>query len=271
MADKIKYTTQDAAFLNRQVGPRPDLGWAVNSPDISANDSKNWTVQLVKANKKYLNLWVEEADIDFSMSGTTGQSRYRREFYPHSFNEPTLVLKGRMPNQREYNKLAAFVRESHSEALNANVNYSEKSAGKKAYPTVSLIMRPHAPENRFPRTQKGGHRGMQLEGYIKSIAAGAQKFEFAPAFEIQFIVASSAVSSGIGIYQDDLDPGSQVVSWMSIFKDGYLGAKSGYQIKEAIGQSTPGYYINAAGESVIEQPKGAQINHRGVVPNDLSK
>lgn len=225
----IKYTTKDSALLNRQVGPRIDTGYAVSSPNASANDKTNWNVQLIKLNKKYLNLWVDSAGIDFSLSGNTGQSRYKREFYPHSFNEPTLVMRGRMPNQREYNKLAAFVRESHSEALNVNRNYNEKSGGTKPYPTVTLIMKSNVQQKGQPRNQKGGHMGMKLEGYIKSIAAGNQKFDFAPEFEIQFIVAAS--DGTVGIYEDTLDAGSQTISWMTLFKEHHFGALNGGQIR----------------------------------------
>jgi hypothetical protein len=265
MANIIKYTTNDAYMLNRQIGPPIDTGYSVNIPNINVNDKENWNVRLIKLNKKYLNLWVDDAMIDFSMSGLTGQSRYKREFYPHSFNEPTLILKGIMPNQREYNKLAAFVRESHSEALNVNKNLSEKSAGTKVYPTVSLIMKSSVQQKGNPRNQKGKRMGMKLEGYMKSIAAGAAKFEFAPTFEIQFVVAAS--DGTVGIYGDEVVGGSVIVDWMTLFKNGHFGAKSGYQIRTDISKPT---YVNASGETVTTQPTGAEINHRGVSPTNLT-
>jgi len=236
----IPYQTQDAVKLKTQTGPRVDTGYAVNLPNVDPNTKDNWTIRLIKPNNKYLNLWVEDASIDFSMHGSTGQSRWKREFYPHSFNQPVLKLMGRMPNQREYNKLAAFVRESHAEALRVNKNLTEKTnAGVKSYagtriplPTVTLIMNPRYYYNdraidakRSPRNQKGGRKGMELEGYIKSIAAGSKKFEFAPQFEIQFIIASSKGS--VGIYDDKLRAGSKITDWMTLFKDGQFGAKSG--------------------------------------------
>jgi hypothetical protein len=238
MSDEIKYTTKDATLLNRQIGPRIDTGYQVNGNNVSANDKTNWSIQLVKPNKKYLNLWADEISIDFSMSGTMGQSRYRRDFYPHSFNEPTMMISGVMPNQREYNKLAAFVRESHSEALNVQQNYGELSKNTKPFPTVSLIMKSSNPQKRGqPRTQKGGRRGMKLEGYIKTIAAGAVKFNFAPAYQIEFIVAAS--DGAVGIYEDKLSAGSAIVDWATLFKEDHFGARSGNQIKKDIGQDTP--------------------------------
>lgn len=244
MANYIKYSTNDAYKLGRQAGPRPDTGYAVNLPDVSANDKDNWTARLIKPNNKYLNLWVEEASIDFSVSGSFGQSRWKREFYPRSFNQPVLTLTGRMPNQREHNKLAAFVRESHSEALNINpftgASATERTTVKtKTYPnapdvplpTVSLIMKNDVIGGRL-RNQKGGRRGMKLEGYIKSINAGAIKFEHAPAFEIEFVVAAS--DGTVGIYSDKLTAGSKIVDWMTLFKEEQFGAKSGTQIRRQI-------------------------------------
>ena len=236
MAQKpIKYRTSDAVKLNRQVGPPIDTGYAVDLPDVSANDRNNWTVQLIKPNNKYLNLWVEDASIDFSIFGRTGQSRWKREFYPHSFNQPVLKLSGYMPNQREYNKLAAFVRESHAEALNFHrddINVSEKSRASKPFPTVTLRMRPFSDQKANPRNQKCKRKGMQLEGYIKSIRAGAVKFEFAPAFEIEYVIAQS--DGNVGIYGDTLIAGSQIVDWMTLFNDEQFGAKSGTQMRAAI-------------------------------------
>ena len=247
MSNKIKYTTKDASLLNRQIGPRIDTGYQVNGNNVSVNDRSNWSIQLTKPNNKYLNLWADEINIDFSMSGTMGQSRFKREFYPHSFNEPTMKIIGRMPNQREYNKLAAFVRESHSEALNIQQNYGEKSKASKEFPTVTLTMKSSRPQQKGqPRTQKGARRGMQLEGYIMSIAAGAAKFEFAPQFQIEFVVAAS--NGTVGIYEDKLSAGSAVVDWSTLFKQGHFGAKSGYQIKKEINQDTP-VYNDLAGQN----------------------
>ena len=277
----IPYSAENAAKLNRQAGPRVDTGYAVSTPDVDPNTLNNWTARLIKTNNKYLNLWVEEASIDFSMTGSTGQSRWKREFYPHSFDQPILKMAGIMPNQREYNKLAAFVRESHSEALNVNgdirpqSNASEKSNiyykhyGDDAtipLPTVTLIMNPRSVEGR-PRNQKGGRKGMQLEGYIKSIAAGGTKFNFAPQFSIEFVIAQSDGSKGI--FGDNLSSGSKITDWMTLFRKDDFGAKNGAQIRKDILQSqyddavSSGKYISARGGVSDTAFTGAQINHRG--------
>lgn len=240
MAEIKKYEASDASQLGQQQGPKVNTGYAVNLPNVDPNQSSRWSARLIKPNNKYLNLWVEDASIDFSISGRTGQSRWKREFFPHSFNQPTLKLAGFMPNQREYNKLAAFVRESHSEALNidksgtAALNPSERNSKKeKAFPTVTLLMRPNYYQKRNPRNTKGGHRGMKLEGYIKSIKAGGKKFDFAPRFELNFIIAQS--DPKIGIYGDNLVGGSELADWMEVFKS--WGVESGTEIRQRITKS----------------------------------
>lgn len=262
--EPIPYSAQNATKLNRQAGPRVDTGYAVNLPDIDLNKVSNWTVRLIKTNNKYLNLWIEEMSIDFSMSGTTGQSRWKREFFPHSFNQPILKMTGFMPNQREYNKLAAFVRESHSEALNVNrnlqpqSNISEKSNiffkhyadhSDTPLPTVTLIMNPRYNQGR-QRNQKGGRRGMRMEGYIKSIAAGGTKFNFAPKFELNFVIAQSDGSTGI--FGNDLSSGSKIVDWMTLFREHNFGAKNGVQIRNRIFAEDTAKIINDSLSSLQE-------------------
>lgn len=239
MADENPYKIEDAAQLNRQIGPRPDTGYAVNIPNVDPNTRDNWTVRLIKPNRKYLNLWVEEMSVDFSIAGSTGQSRWKREFFPRSFNQPVLSMMGYMPNPQEYNKLAAFVRESHSEALNINRNYSETSStnmntyqnGSTPLPTVTLVSNPRKTFGRS-RNQKGGRKGMKLEGYIGSISAGVVRHEQAPQFKIDFIIAAS--DGTVGIYDDRLDSGSQITDWMTLFQEDYLGAQRGDEIRAAI-------------------------------------
>lgn len=265
----IPYETSDAAQLNRQTGPRPDTGYAVNIPNVDPNKKNNWTVQLIKPNGKYLNLWVEEMSIDFSISGSTGQSRWKREFFPRSFNQPTLNMFGFMPNPREYNKLAAFVRESHAEALNLNRNYSESAKSKPSgYPTVTLLMNPRSALGRA-RNQKGGRKGMKLEGYIKSVAAGATRFEQAPRFELGFIIASS--DGTVGIYDDRLDAGSQITDWMRLFREDFLGSTRGDQIRAEINAESPYFPVgdfNSRPESDILNPR---VDPQGNGPLDRNR
>jgi hypothetical protein len=99
---------------------------------------------------------------------------------------------------------------------------------------------------------------MKLEGYIKTIAAGAVKFNFAPAYQIEFIVAAS--DGAVGIYEDKLSAGSALVDWATLFKEDHDGAQSGNQIKKDIGQDTPVATTELARQDVINTVTSAVNN-----------
>jgi hypothetical protein len=63
---------------------------------------------------------------------------------------------------------------------------------------------------------------VQVDGYIKLIEAGATQFNFAPDFKFEFIPVSSKMTGSIGIYDDNMDDGSELSAWMDIFKKGGL-------------------------------------------------
>ena len=207
-----------------------ETGYAVKLPNKRAGEGSHksdWNAALVAPFGTELKMWVSDVQMDFSMTGSTGQSRYRKQYYPKSFNQPTIIVKGQMPNQFEYNRLAAFVRECHLEALTKNrFLYSKhRTDPRKAIKTsntvlqvVTLLIKSSPPRmgplNKTRRNVKGAHRAMILNGYIKNIAAGAAKFSFAPEFQFEFVIASSYLDKNTtGIYDDVLVDGSQLENW----------------------------------------------------------
>jgi len=210
---------------------RSDKGYAVNIPNVSP-DSKgqNWNVALLAPFGAYMKLWVNEINIDFSLTGVTGQSRYRRQFFPRAFNQPKMTVSGTMPNQKEYNRLASFIRECHFAAVTGNQDLYDNKDGNPdkarkgasvSAQTITLLVKDSGPKvvKSAPRHTKGGHLPLKVEGYITNIAAGATKFNFAPDFQFEFIPAYSTMKADkIGIYEDVEDDGSQISSWMEIFR-----------------------------------------------------
>jgi hypothetical protein len=208
---KTSHSEAPLQILNNST----DTGYAVKLPNKSAVKSSSWNAVLVTHTGDELFMWIEDVVIDFSLSGSTGQSRFRKQFYPKAFNQPVAKVSGTMPNQSEYNRLAAFIRESHYDAL---------SAGNQK--TIKLMIRGMKKDAK--RNIKGGHKPMVFEGYIKSIPAGSIKFEFAPKFQFEFVIAQS--NGQIGIYKDDLVLGSTILSWMDAFKKDHWGAMSGTEL-----------------------------------------
>jgi hypothetical protein len=224
------YASRELKILNNSSSK----GYAVSIPNVAADSNKTWNAALLAPFGSYIKMWVTDFEMSFSVNGTVGQSRYRRQFFPKSFNQPTINVKGVMPNQKEYNRLASFIRECHFEALTGNqdlYNLKDQQSGRAArgssqsIQTVTLLIKNAGPagESKPLRNVKGRHRAMQLDGYIKNIAAGARKFEFAPEFTFEFIPASSKMTGSVGIYEDQMDEGSEIMSWMDLFDKNAFG------------------------------------------------
>jgi hypothetical protein len=196
-----------------------DTGYQVKTKHKTADQSDTWNASLIANSGEELKLWIEEAKMDFSMSGSTGQSRYRNQFYPKAFNQPSLIVNGTMPNQYEYNRLASFVRETHFDALNQTNRNIGTTKNIKTYnnKTIKLLIKDAGKGKQPKRNQKGGHLAMAFQGYIRNIQAGATKFQFAPRFQFEFVIAASTDTGQVGIYRDDLDAGSAISGWMESF------------------------------------------------------
>lgn len=217
--DDIPFTSDamNPAGPNQILNNPLDTGYGVKTPHKSADKSNTWNVAIANHKGGSIKLWAEQVTMDFSMSGSTGQSRFRKQFYPHSMNEPKITVMGKMPNQYEYNRLAAFIRLSHTDALN-NVHRKayDGSAGKRP-PTIRMFIRGSSLKTARPIV-KGGHKMHSFEGFIASIAAGATKFRFAPDFQFEFIPLASKLTGSTGLYDDQLlTKGIQIMSYMEMF------------------------------------------------------
>lgn len=239
--DKIGGSKELSILQNRS-----DTGYAVSIPNVVPGEQKgnpkypgsgkNWNGVLIAPFGAFIKLWITEINIDFAVSGVTGQSRYRRQFFPRGFNQPVVTVSGQMPNQKEYNRLASFIRECHFEAVTgnqdlydakANQSKSAKRNSSASLQTISLMIKDAGPKGDRHRTRntKGRHLPMLLEGYIKNINAGGEKFNFAPDFKFEFLPAASKLNGNIGIYEDTLDNGSDLLSFSTIFRKYGFGQK----------------------------------------------
>lgn len=204
-------------------------GYGVPDPDINpARRSPNG--RFVNQRNEKIDFWIEEIETGFGMSGTTAQSRTLRQFMPHSIVQPSIRVTGRAPNSFQYNRLASFVRASHWNALHTGllaregfVRHENINGKTVTVPTVRLIVR-NGSSKGFPyngRHVKGIHVPWALEGYIKSMKAGAKRFDQAPQFSFEFFIAESLTSQNLGIWRDTRVFGSQIRPWLSwIKKDG---------------------------------------------------
>lgn len=184
--------------------------------------AQDWNVSLKNPSGENILLWIWEVEVAFSLGGVTGQSHHRRQFFPRNLTQPTLLLKGTAPNNFQYNRLASFVRTSQEQALGAaSFKTGRAFTDGSVVPTTQLHLRSGKAFGRKDgRTTRGTHKAWVCEGYIKTVAGGATRFEFAKDYEIEFILVSSEQSGGTGIFEDTSVRGSRLLPWLDIFEKG---------------------------------------------------
>lgn len=209
---------------------RLDRGYGVATPDIDPA-SRQWNGRLIDMRGQRIHFWIEDIEASFAMGGTTAQSRTLRQFFPHNMVQPSVTVRGRAPNSFQYNRLASFVRRAQSDVVSAKelgrngINLRTRGlqgGGDSVVSTVELTVRAGI-TSKYPfsgRTVKGRHKAWKLEGYIKSMPAGGQRFNQAPAFQFEFLIAESELSqsANIGIWSDTAVQGNQILPWITIFK-----------------------------------------------------
>lgn len=211
-----------------------DRGDWVKTPNVEPGLGRNadrWNAVMIDPLGGTIKMWITDMASSFQMAGQTAQSRYYRQFFPHNFVQTAFTITGQTPNSYQYNRLAAFVRNSQRANLVAEqiihdqgaagvplqgVNHTKSGVG---IPTVTLLTK-RVP-NDSKRNVKGGHIGWNLQGYIKSMPAGAKRFDPAPQYKFDFIVA--AASNNATIYNDTLVQGNQLKSWMEVFQNNFSG------------------------------------------------
>lgn len=205
-------------------------GYGVSDPDINPAGREANGRMLNQKNEK-IDFWVEEIEANFAMTGSTAQSRNVRQFMPHNVVQPTIIVTGRAPNNFQYNRLASFVRASHYNAFHTGEQLREEftAGGQRVrVETVRLLIR----NGELPKVWngttagagkrvKGVHVPWLVEGYIKSMRAGGERFNPAPQFQFEFFVAESTFKQGninLGMWEDVRVYGSELKPWLDWIK-----------------------------------------------------
>lgn len=182
------------------------LGFGVqiarNSPQDTGDASGN--ASLTNQNGDTIKLWVHDITSDFKMEGATAQSRFKREFYPHNFVQPSFKVKGQCADNYQYNTLAEFIGESQHKA----VFHDEQNL---KFPTIVFELAPGGVDT--ARNHKGAHGGLTLRGFVPSFERGATRFEFAKEYEFDFVVTRSEAGF---MGEDDRYKGRKLLSWAEL-------------------------------------------------------
>lgn len=216
-------------------------GYGVTGSDTDPG-KRSANARFINIKGEKIDFYIEEMSANFSMAGTTGQSHHVRQFFPHNMVQPSITITGRAPNSYQYNRLSAFIRVGQDTGLsgqalrNAGIplrNIPNAKQGPTLIPTLRLLIRRGVGGSsirgggRFPyegRTVKGSHQAWRLEGYVKSMPAGAKHFEYAPQFTFEFLIAESQGprqgDPNVGIWKDIAVAGDEIKPWIDIFQSG---------------------------------------------------
>lgn len=200
-------------------------GYAVRLPDSDPVDNQ-WNGRFLDLRGDKIHFWIEDIEANFAMAGSTAQSRHVRQFFPHNMVQPSIIVRGIAPNSYQYNRLANFVRQAQWDAVSgqelARAGIDLRGEPDNPITTLNLTIRAGITGLYPPtgRTVKGRHKAWKLEGYVKSMSAGAKRFEQAPRFQFEFLIAASKLADGsnVGIWSDTAVQGDILKSWMDIFK-----------------------------------------------------
>ncbi len=164
------------------------LGLNVNKPDFAAdasnaNGSLTQTGFKAPAGRSWLEkiyLFVDSIESGYNLAGVTGQAHTSRSFYPHSLSQDSLIIKGQMTNQFEYDKLVEFVQNHHPFILKNTTELITKGDQFDPVQVRKVVFR------LFPREGNTYHHlvPVTLDVVIERMDAGHERFMFAPAFTL---------------------------------------------------------------------------------------
>jgi len=144
-------------------------------------------------------LWVMGLEQVHELAGTTAQSKTYQHFYPRSYFPGAMVITGRVRNQAMYDDLADYIR-GHQLALINNPTLDSGLSGsltnRPGNETIPLL------EFNFPE------ENLLLTGWITPFEAGAKRFNVAPEYTMNFVIASDRHSTN-----DRINPSFAVRGW----------------------------------------------------------
>lgn len=225
MADHIEF--DHSQYRSGKIYPlqnRLKKGYGVADPDVNPA-GKEANARFVNQRNEKIDFWVEDMSANFEMTGSTAQSRELRQFIPHNVVQPSVTVIGRAPNSFQYNRLSAFIRASHwnalhLDALGSSVRHENYLGKTMTVPTIRLIIRNRS-DGPFPysgRHVKGVHVPWAVEGYVKSMGAGAKRHDPAPQFQFEFLISESLMKPNLGLWRDTRVYGSQIKPWLDFIK-----------------------------------------------------
>lgn len=163
------------------------------------------------------NMYVMEYSQPHVLSGTNQQSKLYQHFYPKSYSPGDISVIGRVVSQTDYDNLSVYIRNFHLSLMSAPG--SSNAANGEQIPLMTLYI---------------DGEGINVQGIVKTFAAGAKRFNVAPQFTFDFTVIKDAHSAN-----SDMIPGYAVRQmWTGAFVD--EGAIQNGTVSSPIQTGAPG-------------------------------
>lgn len=183
------------------IAPKTDTGWDVTAPKLT--DARRKTA-LNKTNGKlhdgtwFVDLFISDVKVGIALSGSTGQSRFTRDFYPHNMVMPSFVVVGQCLDQNDYGTLCEFVHQAQQKGVyDGNLLQLEVAGGG---------LRADRP------IMKGIHKPIHAQGFINAMPRKHERFVYAPTFTFPFVVSTLFE----GVYQESTAGDTEEESWAAI-------------------------------------------------------
>lgn len=171
----------------------------------------------------YIPLFVHALQIDLGISGSSAQSRYTRDFYPHNIVIPSFTIVGQSYSTAQYGSMAEYIHMAQHRSLNDSdliQFYLEGTKDTQAQGTHSggpkVVYRDpngHLVAEHLVQKIVGRHGRIICQGYINSFTRTHTRGDHRPVWQAQFIVSNMLSSP---IYTDAVVLEKETDTWLSI-------------------------------------------------------
>lgn len=183
------------------VAPRPDTGYDVKATQISQQRRENAEGAFngrLHDGTWYVDFYITKINIGIALAGSTAQSRFTRDFYPHNMVMPSFNVEGQCLNQEDYGTLVEFVHQAQQKSV-YDCTLLQLDVTGIGFKVSRPIMR-------------GRHEPISAQGFINAMPRKHEKFVYAPKFNFSFVVSTMFK----GIYEESTASDPEQESWAQI-------------------------------------------------------
>lgn len=180
-------------------------GYDVKTTALQAHEGGSNAYLIDEADNTHVLLTVTAVETSLSLSGSEGQSPLQKDFYPRNFQQPSFSITVQGRSQQDIGRHAEFV---HKAQRNSVV---QGSLMRLVIPTGGL-KGTAASSIKNLDGMKGVRSGMSMSGYVKNFPRSHKRFDPAPLYVFEFIVAKMHA----GIFEDQPYKAYTLSKWSEI-------------------------------------------------------